>query len=81
MVFCDPALFLFTALVDSLKGFGFVVDNEPGALGGQEGESTSSLLQHASELGVSDLAPRSPLRTDADAHARNAFATYSLLSL
>lgn len=26
------------AFADSLKGFGFVVDNDPGALGGQEGE-------------------------------------------
>lgn len=25
-------------LADSLKGFGFVVDNDPGALGGQEGK-------------------------------------------
>jgi len=32
------------ARIDSLKGFGFVVDNDPAALGGQEGTSFSPFL-------------------------------------
>lgn len=38
---CIACLPRFTPRADSLKGFGFVVDNDPAALGGQEGSSRS----------------------------------------